>query len=177
MKNTLALTILLTLTTLGAACHTPAEPAKDVPTLRMATVLGRVINPLADALNKTLPNHFPARVEVVRMTGPGNGSQLIEEGRIELTIVQTDSAYTAYTKGLPDAPRPFRKLRGVSVLYPSPVHLIARESSGIRSLKDLKGKRLAIGVGPAQESVARAILEGAGLSLSDVDARHLTDEQ
>jgi TRAP transporter TAXI family solute receptor len=142
----------------------------------MATVLGRVINPLADALNKTLPNHFPARVEVIRLAGPVNGPQLIEEGRVELTIVQTDSAYTAYTKGLPNAPRPFRKLRGVAVLYPSPIHLIASERSGIRSLRDLKGKRLAIGSGAAQESVARAILEGAGLTLSDVDAKRLTDD-
>jgi uncharacterized protein len=144
---------LLTLSTLAAACRTPAEPAREVPTLRMATGLGRVTNPLADALNKTLPNHFPARVEVVRLTEPGSGPQLIEEGRAEITIVQTDSAYTAYTKGLPDAERPFRKLRGVAVLYPSPIHLIAKDGSGIRSLKDLKGKRLA------------------------VDAKRLTDEQ
>jgi TRAP transporter TAXI family solute receptor len=143
----------------------------------MATVLGRVMNPLADALNKTLPNHFPARVEVIRLTGPVNSAQLIEEGRVELTMVLTDSAYTAYTKGLPDTPGPFRKLRGVAVLYPTPIHLITRENSGIRSLKELKGKRLAIGTSAAQESDARAILEGAGLTLSDVDAKRLTDEQ
>jgi uncharacterized protein len=177
MKNGLSLTILLTLSTLAAACRTPAEPAREVPTLRMATGLGRITNPLADALNKTLPNHFPARVEVVRLTVPGSGPQLIEEGRVELTIVQTDSAYTAYTKGLPDAERPFRKLRGVAVLYPNPIHFIAKESSGIRRLKDLKGRRLAVGTSPAQEAVARAILEGAGLTLSDVDAKHVSDEQ
>src|SRR5262245_881779 len=140
MKNRLSLTILLTVSILAAACRTPAEPAKDVPTLRMATVLGRVTNPLAEALNKTLPNHFPARVEVIRLTAAGNAAQLVEEGRIELTMVQTDAAYTAYTKGLPDAPQPFRKLRGVAVLYPSPIHLIASERSGIRSLKDIIGQ-------------------------------------
>src|SRR5262245_12933252 len=178
MKNRLFTTILLILSGLSSACSTPAEPPKEVvPTLRMGTVLGRVINPLADALNKTLPNHLPARVEVVRLTGTGSGPQLIEEGRIELTMVQTDAAYTAYTKGLPDAPGPFRKLRGVAVLYPSPIHLVAREYSGILSLKDLRGKRLAIGPGAAQEAVARAILEGAGLTLADVEVKRLTDEQ
>src|SRR5262245_32328176 len=126
MKNKLSLTILLTVSTLAAACRTPAEPIRDIPTLRMATVLGRVTNPLADALNKTLPNHFPAKVEVIRLTGSVNGAQLaqlVEDGRVELTIVQTDSVYTAYTKGLPDTERPLRKLRGVAVLYPSPIHL------------------------------------------------------
>lgn len=177
MKNRLFPTILLILCTLVSACSTPAEPPKEVPTLRMGTVLGRVINPLADALNKTLPNHFPARVEVVRLTATGSGPQLVEEGRIELIMVQTDAAYTAYTKGLPDASGPYRKLRGVAVLYPSPIHLIAKENSGILSLKDLRGKRLAIGPGAAQEAVARAILEGAGLTLADVEAKRLTDEQ
>src|SRR5262245_56466301 len=130
MKKMLSLTILLIVISLAAACRRPAGHANEVRTLRMGAVLGRVMNPLADALNKTLPNHFPARVEVIRLTA--SGPQLIEEGSIELTMVQTDVAYTAYTKGLPDAPRPFRKLRGVAVLYPSPIHLIAGENSGIR---------------------------------------------
>ena len=63
------------------------------------------------------------------------------------------------------------------MLYPNPIHFIAKESSGIRSLKNLKGKRLAVGTSAAQEAVARAILEGAGITLSDVDAKHVSDEQ
>jgi TRAP transporter TAXI family solute receptor len=160
-----------------AACRAPVEKPEDVPLIRMATVLGRVMNPLAEALTKVLPDHFPARIEVVRAGGTGNTARLIEEGKAEFVMVQTDLAFIAYNRGTPDLPQPYRKLRAVAVLYPSPLHFLATRSSVIRTLADLRGKRVSIGLeGSSTEFTVKSSLEGVGLAPSDFQALHLADD-
>ncbi|MBI2149482.1 MAG: TAXI family TRAP transporter solute-binding subunit [Acidobacteria bacterium] len=167
----LGLTILIVL----SGCGTPEKQPQNVQVVRMATVLGRVTTPLAQALNKVLPEHFPARVEVQKTATTKDYVRFLQEGRIEFAIVQTDLSYLAYTQGLPDLPGPQRKLRGVAVLYTSPLHLIAARSSGVRSLKDLRGKRVFVGTdGNTTEFTTKLILEGVGLS---VDAKQMPEEK
>src|SRR5213593_3674399 len=110
-----------------AGCRAPVEKRDTVPVVRMATVLGRITNPLVEALNKVLS------VDYVR---------LIAEGKAELAMIQTDVAYAAYTQSTGDSPSPRRRLRGVAVLYTTPLHLMALQSSGIRNLMNLRGKRV-----------------------------------
>ena len=157
------------------SCHAPEKKSQDVMVVRMATVLGRVTTPLAEALTKVLPDHFPARIEVKKTATTRDYLRFIQEGRIEFAIVQTDLSYAAYTQGLPDLPGPQKKLRGVAVLYTSPMHLIAARSSGVRSLKDLRGKRVFVGTdGNTTEFTTKLILEGVGLS---VDAKQMPEEK
>ena len=64
--------------------------------------------------------------------------------------------------------KPLAKLRGVAAIYPNYVQLVVSEASGIKTLADLKGKR--VSVGPKQSGTelnARAIFAAAGLSYSD----------
>jgi len=155
-----------------------AEPVKteDVRVVRMVTVLGRIMNPLGEALQKVLPKHFPARIEVQRIAAGSDTARLLEEGQAELSMISTDVAYLAYTKGIGDPPRPHRKLRGVAVLYAVPVHLIASEASRIQGLDHLRGKRVSLGAkGSRTEYVARMTLEGVGISLNNFDARWLSE--
>src|SRR4030095_16815840 len=124
--------------------------------VRMATILGRLMNPLAKALNKVLPDRFPARIEVQIIRNSGDYPRLIETGEIELSMIQTDLAYVAYTQGLGDSPQPMRKLRGVAVLYTKTLHLLATSSSSINSVLDLRGKRVVVGaVGSPTEFTAK----------------------
>ena len=95
---------LLVLLILLAACR-PAEKKSDVPVIRMATILGRIMNPLSAKLAKVLPDHYPARLEVQRITNSGVYAKLLETGQIELAMIQTDLAYVAYSQGLGDSPQ------------------------------------------------------------------------
>jgi len=143
----------------------------------MATVLGRVMNPFSDALAKALPDRFPAHVEVQKAKTSETYVKRIETGEIDFAMVQTDVAYLAYTKGVGDSGGPQRKLRGVAVLYTSPVHLLATKASGIRSIADLRGKRVVIGTGHnPTEFTVKMMLEGVGLSLTDIQAKWMPDE-
>ncbi|PYS19243.1 MAG: hypothetical protein DMG11_31915 [Acidobacteria bacterium] len=161
-----------------AGCRAPVEKRDTVPVVRIATVLGRITNPLAEALNKVLPDHFPARVEVQKTDLTGDYVRLIAEGNAELAMIQTDVAYAAYTQSTGDSPSPRRRLRGVAVLYTTPLHLIALQSSRIRNLMDLRGKRVVVvTIGSPTEFTARMTLEGVGLSVADVHPRQMPLEE
>jgi hypothetical protein len=56
----------------------------------------------------------------------------------------------------------------VAAIYPNYVQIVATADSGIRTLADLKGKRISVGAPKSgTELNARAILKAAGLSYSD----------
>jgi len=160
----------------AGGCST-SDKQTDVPVVRMATILGRVMTPLSAALSKVLPEHYPARLEVQKINKSGDYPRLLQAGQIELAMVQTDLAYVAYTQGLSESPQPMRKLRGVAVLYTTPLHLLATEASGIRKAADVRGKRIYAGLaGSPTEFTVTMTLEGLGLSTSDVQIERLADD-
>ena len=62
-------------------------------------------------------------------------------------------------------------MAGVFSVYPQAVHLIATHASGVKSVRDLKGKRVAFGpVGSATEQNALQVLEVHGIADSDLAA-------
>ena len=170
-------TFLFVFLLVNAGCRAPAEKRESVPVVRMATVLGRVMTPFSEALDKVLPDHFPARLEIERGKTTENYVDMLQAGQIELAMIQTDVAYQAYTHGVGDSSRPQHKLRGVAVLYTNPIHLLATKTSGVRSITDLRGKRVFVGTGhnPAEYTV-KMTLEGAGLSLSEIRAMTMPTE-
>jgi TRAP transporter TAXI family solute receptor len=92
-----------------------------------------------------------------------------------LAVIQTDLSYVVYTQGLPDFAGPQRRLRGMAVLYRSPLHLIVRRSSGIHSFSDLRGRRVFVGTdGNTTELTTNMILDGAGLS---VNSRRMPEDK
>ena len=58
---------------------------------------------------------------------------------------------------------PLKKLRGVSGVYSNYIQIVASADSGIKTLADLKGKRISVGAPKSgTELNARAILKAAG---------------
>jgi TRAP transporter TAXI family solute receptor len=56
------------------------------------------------------------------------------------------------------------ELRNLLVLYPNRMHVVTVESTGIKTMKDIKGKRISTGSpGSATEVMALRLLEAAGL--------------
>ena len=63
---------------------------------------------------------------------------------------------------------PLKKLRGIAALYPNYIQVVARADSGVRTLGDLKGKRISVGEAKSgTELNARTIFAAAGLSYKD----------
>src|SRR5665811_86655 len=64
---------------------------------------------------------------------------------------------------------PLKKLRGIAGIYPNYIQIVASADSGIKTLADLKGKRVSVGAPKSgTELNARAVLKAAGLSYKDL---------
>ena len=95
---------------------------------------------------------------------------LLQAGKGEVALTLGDSLLAAWRgdeeagfKGQLD------KLRGLAGIYPNYVQVVASAESGIRTLEDLKGKRLSVGAAKSgTELNARAILGAAGISYADL---------
>ena len=99
----------------------------------------------------------------------------IKSGALESGFAQSDIAYWAYTgTGIYDGQGEVENLRAIASLYPESIHLVARKDSDIKSVRDLKGKRVSLdepGSGTLVDS--RIILEAFGLTEDDVEAEYI----
>ena len=76
-------------------------------------------------------------------------------------LSQAGIAYMAYNGRLEESARAMRRIRGVAILNSSAVHLLVGPGSRIRSMDDLRGRR--VGVGPSGSGAAvisKALLRG-----------------
>ena len=103
----------------------------------------------------------------------------IQGGTLESGFVQSDVANWAYTgTGIWEGKPAVEKLRAIANLYPESIHIVASAASGIKSVADLKGKKVSMdepGSGTLVD--ARIILEGYGLSEADIQAEFLKPNQ
>ena len=130
-----------------------------------------VYYPMGVALSKIFTEKLPGTRPSVQATKASvENLNLVQGGKGELAFTLGDSLAAGW-KGDEEAGfrRKLDKLRGVSAIYPNYVQIVASKDSGIRTLADLKGKRLSVGAPKSgTELNARAILEAAGLSYKDL---------
>lgn len=99
---------------------------------------------------------------------------LISNGEAELAIAMQDSIMQAYG-GFGAFEKANEDLRALMRLWPNYVQLITVESTGIKSVEDLKGKR--VGVGAPNSGVelnARMIYEAYGMTYEDSQVDYLS---
>jgi TRAP transporter TAXI family solute receptor len=99
----------------------------------------------------------------------------IVSGQMESGFTQSDVAYWAYTgTGLYDGKPKVADLRLIANLYPETIHLVARKGAGIKSVADLKGKRVSIDE-PGSGTIvdARIILGAFGITEKDIKPEYL----
>ena len=100
---------------------------------------------------------------------------MLGDGTIDLATVQNDIAYYAANGTEMFVDKKVDGLKGVASLYPETCQFVTLKSSGIKSLSELKGKRIAVGaVGSGVEANVRQILAVYGISYDDIDAQYLS---
>jgi uncharacterized protein len=103
--------------------------------------------PFGSALAKAMMAANPAlQLELKTSTGAVANVRAIQQGEAEVGFAFADVAYLAYVGQLGREAKPFDQLRAIAVLQLTPVQLVARAGSDIRSVADLRGRR--VGVGP-----------------------------
>ncbi|MGE5338673.1 MAG: TAXI family TRAP transporter solute-binding subunit [Gemmatimonadota bacterium] len=103
----------------------------------------------------------------------------IQGGSLESGFSQSDVAYWAYTgTGVYEGKPKVAGLRLIANLYPESIHIVARKGANIRSVADLRGKRVSLdepGSGTLVD--ARIILGAYGITEKDIKAEYLKPNQ
>src|SRR3990167_221435 len=130
-----------------------------------------VYYPMGVALSQVYAKSIPNVRSTAQVTkASAENLNLLQGGRGELAMALGDAVSDAW-KG--DAEAGFKtkldKLRGLSGTYDNYIQIVASADSGIKTLADLKGKRISVGAAKSgTELNARAIFKSAGLAYSDL---------
>ena len=129
-----------------------------------------VYYPLGVALANNIGKSLPAAKTSVQATKASvENLNLLQAGRGEIAFTLGDSLSDAW-QGNEEAgfKTPLKKLRGIAAIYPNYIQIVARADAGIRTLADLKGKRISVGAPKSgTELNARTILTAAGIGYKD----------
>jgi len=130
-----------------------------------------VYYPLGVALSQIYARAIPNVKATAQVTkASAENLNLLQAGRGELAFTLGDALSDAWM-GDEDAgfKTPLKKLRGLSATYNNYIQIVASAESGIRTVADLKGKRVSVGAARSgTELNARAILKAAGLGYKDL---------
>ena len=118
---------------------------------------------LADILNKNIPGTNAS----AQSTGASVANvNLLSQGKVEIAFIQNDIAYYAANGTEMFKGKQVAGLQGLATLYPETVQIVTLKKSGIKSVADFKGKRIAVGAaGSGTEANARQIMKHMALNM------------
>jgi uncharacterized protein len=125
---------------------------------------GGVYYPLGGGLANMLTKYVPGWAATAEVTGGSVANlQLIGAKKADIGLVMADAALDA--KDGKDKFVGNKVDQGLlAVLYPNIMHVVTVEGTGIKTMQDLKGKRVSTGSpGSATEVMAFRVIEAAGL--------------
>jgi TRAP transporter TAXI family solute receptor len=171
MKRVGSLVLAAIVAALVMAGPTLAQQRRLV-TIASGWVVG-VYYPLAGAMSRIVYN---AKDLNIRATVEASGAsvanaQLIGAGDADFALLQNDIAFYAFNGATLPAfkGKPVKNMGGVFTIYPELVHIVGTQASGVRSMRDLKGKRVVLGPqGSGTEQNALQVLEVYGIKESDL---------
>jgi len=165
--------------------HRPSRPAPDAALSRLAVFLLLLFaTPPALAQDKlTLmldwfvnPDHGPIviaeqqgyfadenlDVEVIAPADPADPPKMVAAGRADLAVSYQPQLHLQVQEGLP--------LVRVGTLIASPLNcLLVLDDGPIKTIADLKGRKIGYSVAGVEEALLKSILENNGLTLDDVE--------
>jgi TRAP transporter TAXI family solute receptor len=152
---------------MGAAFGPQQAAAQDE--LRIGTAsLGGAYYPMGQALSNIINDYADGYTMVPIVTGGGaENPRLIEAGEVEIAIAPASLSFFAHGgKGpYPEA----LEIRAIGTLHSSILHMVTLPDSGIETIEDLRGKRVAAGPsGGGTLNVLRDLLGIHDMDLDDI---------
>ena len=132
--------------------------------------------PIGGAMAEILNSNIKGMNASAQSTGASVANiNMLKDGSIDMAIVQNDITYYAVNGTEMFKDKAVTNLRGIATLYPETCQFVTLDKSGIKSIADLKGKRVAVGAaGSGAEANARQILEAYGITYNDIVAQYLS---
>lgn len=170
VKKALLVLFVAVLFCVGCVVGAEAKTFLSIATGGVAGVYYPLGGGLAQVLNKHVPN-----VEVTAESGNASAANinLIAGHEVTMGLVQNDVAFRA-VRGEKPFKAPVANLRMIASLYPEHVQCITTKASGIKTVNDLKGKRVSVGApGSGVADSLGAIFPIAEIKYSDMNTDFL----
>jgi len=150
---------------LAAAMLALSFPAM-AETEKLTVLLDWFVNPdhapLILAREKGYFNEAGLEVELLAPADPNDPPKLVAAGKADIAVSYQPQLHLQAAAGLP--------LVRIGTLVATPLNsLVVLEDGPIRSIADLKGKKVGFSVGGFEDALLSAMLAKAGLSLADVE--------
>jgi uncharacterized protein len=157
--------------TIGGIMTSPAQATEPVGENKPVTVTLGTATPgggfpvYGEAFVAAIQAADPTLLIEARNTrGSAENIPLLEAGKLDIALVQGESAYEALNGiGRPPSNMP-ANLRILTAMYSAPGMFVVKASSPVRAIADLKGRPVAFGAaGSGLVILARYVLDGLGL--------------
>ena len=131
--------------------------------------------PLGVAISKVWTNAgIGLNVAAEATGGSVENARHIKNKTMEIGFVESLVADWAYKGEEYFKSGPVKNIRGFIALYPNTIQTVVKAGSGIKSYKDLKGKKVACGIqGSSSVLNMKIVLESYGIPFSDIKAQYL----
>ena len=174
-KVTLLSALLVMIIAVVAGCG--GEQQADKKFLNIATGgTAGTYYPIGGAMAEILNNEIAGMNASAQSTGATVANiNMLNEGSVDMAIVQNDITYYAANGVEMFKDKKVDCLKGIATLYPETCQIVTLESTGIKNVADLKGKRVAVGaMGSGVEANARQIMEAYGVTYNDITVQYLS---
>ncbi|SRR5699024_7787372 len=129
--------------------------------------------PLGGAIAKIISDETGIQPDAVSSNASADNIIALKDGEAEMAFTQTDvAAYAA--EGINAFDEPIETVLGLGSLYPETIQIVTIADSGIKTVEDLKGKKVSVGApGSGTYINAEQILEAYDMTMDDIDAQNL----
>ncbi len=160
------------------ACGQAPDPGTDTSAAGGFRELTIASNPagthvftVAGGLARVLQEDLGVRATIRPFSGSSVYLPMLHRGEIALGLNTGIDSYVAY-RGLPPYENAMPNLRLLGMMFPLRIMYMVRADSGLRSIEDLRGQRVAVTfrANAALEQLHRGILATGGLTVDDVES-------
>jgi putative hydroxymethylpyrimidine transport system substrate-binding protein len=150
---------------LALACLLALAPLPATAADKLTVILDWFVNPdhapLIVAKEAGIFRELGLEVELVAPADPNDPPKLVAAGKADLAVSYQPQLHLQVAEGLP--------LKRIATLVATPLSsLVVLKDGPVRSIKDLKGRKVGYSVGGFEDAVLGAMLAKHGLALGDV---------
>ena len=161
----------------AATDSTSADAAMDKLDTKFLTIAtGGASGPyniIGTSLSEVYVKNFGVNSKTQTTGASVENVNLLTQGKVDMVLALSD-VVTDAVEGKNNFDTPIDNIQQIAVLYPNVVQIVTTKDSGIKTIEDLRGKRIAVGdQGSGTEVNARTLLEGFGITYDDVTVDYL----
>lgn len=131
--------------------------------------------PFGGAMARIWNTKIPGMNVTAQTTGASaENIRLVNKKEAELALVQSDTLDAAFNAKAPFT-EAIKSMSTIAVLYPEIIQVVVRADSPVKSIADLKGKKVGVGApGSGTEANFRQLMDIYGLAKEDVNSQYLS---